>query len=48
MSSLLKNIGLNLIILGIILALFDFIIENNIIVFGIGIICLIVSYFIKK
>ena len=48
MSSLLKNIGLNLIILGVVLALFDFIIENNIIVFCIGIICLIVSYFIKK
>ena len=43
MKNYLKSIGILFIILGIVLSLFDFLIENKEVIFIVGIICVIVS-----
>jgi len=47
MKNYLKSIGVLFIILGIVLSLFDFLIENKEVIFILGVICIIVSYTIK-
>ena len=48
MKNYLKGIGISFIILGIVLSLFDFLIENKSVIFISGLICIIVSYFLRK
>ena len=48
MRNYLKGIGVSFVILGIVLSLFDFLIENKEGIFIIGIICIIISYFLNK
>ena len=48
MKNYLKSIGGLFIILGIVLSLFDFLIENKEVIFIVGIICVIISYFLSK
>jgi len=48
MKNYLKSIGILFVILGIVLSLFDFLIDNKEVIFIVGIICIIVSYFLNK
>ena len=48
MNYFLKSTGVTLIIVGIVLGFFEFLIENHLVILALGIIFLIVSKFIKK
>tara|TARA_B100000941_G_C28115387_1_gene355346 strand:+ start:286 stop:435 length:150 start_codon:yes stop_codon:yes gene_type:complete len=47
-KDLVRLIGIQVLIIGIVLSIFEFLIENSEVVIGIGIITLIVSIFLKK
>ena len=48
MKNYLKSTGILFVILGIVLSLFDFLIDNKEVIFIVGIICIIISYFLNK
>ncbi|MDG2372080.1 MAG: hypothetical protein P8L83_05665 [Flavobacteriaceae bacterium] len=48
MKSILKSIGMFLVILGIVLSLFDFLIDNKELIFVLGIVSIGVSYLMKN
>jgi len=48
MKNYLKSTGILFVILGVVLSLFDFLIDNKEVIFIVGIICIIVSYFLNK
>jgi len=48
MKSIVKSIGIFLVILSIVLALFDFLIDNKELIFVLGIVSIGVSYLMKN
>ena len=48
MNNFLKSTGITLILVGIVLGYFEFLIENDLVILALGIIFLIASKFIKK
>jgi uncharacterized membrane protein len=47
-KQLLRLIGIQIVILGLVLSIFEFLIDNSEFVVGVGIITLIISFFIKS
>ena len=47
-KQLLRLIGIQIVILGLVLSIFEFLIDNSEFVVGVGIITLIISLFIKS
>ena len=47
-KSLIQFIGIQIIVIGLILSVFEFLIDNSEIIVGIGVIVLIISFFLKE
>ncbi len=47
-KSLIRFIGIQIIVIGLILSVFEFLIDNSEIIVGIGVIVLIISFFFKR
>ena len=47
-KSLIRFVGIQIIIIGLILSVFEFLIDNSVIIVGIGVIVLIISFFLKE
>ena len=47
-KGLIQLIGIQILVIGLILSIFEFLIENSEIVIGIGVLVLIVSFFFKS
>ena len=47
-KSLIRVIGIQIIVIGLVLSVFEFLIENSELIVGIGVIVLIVSFFFKS
>ncbi len=47
-KGLIRLIGIQIVVIGIVLSVFEFLIENSEVVLGIGTIMLIISLFLKK
>ena len=47
-KSLIRFIGIQIIVIGLILSVFEFLIDNSELIVGIGVIVLIISFFFKS
>ena len=47
-KSLIRFVGIQIIIIGLFLSVFEFLIDNSVIIVGIGVIVLIISFFLKE
>ncbi len=47
-KSLIRVIGIQIIVIGLVLSVFEFLIDNSGLIVGIGVIVLIVSFFLKS
>ena len=47
-KNLIRFVGIQIIIIGLILSVFEFLIDNSVIIVGIGVIVLIISFFLKE
>ena len=47
-KSLIRVIGIQIIVIGLVLSVFEFLIDNSELIVGIGVIILVVSFFLKS